>query len=144
VSQATLPLPALAPGRMLTKISGQDGTAVITPNFMTGGSVADLGEAVMVYDQAKQYYEASKATMSAVELAVTKTEMAIAKASIIVLGKVLDAQNGVPVDLAELIAAYQAAKAELNNNRSLLTADQIKEAKALLKAIAIVISRFSS
>ena len=133
-----------ATGAGLTNIPGQAANAVITPAFITGGSAADLGRAIAAYNQAKQSFEANNGAMDAAEKAVAEVELATANAAIIALQLSLAAQNGEAVNLADLITAYNAARAALNSSRGLLSAEQVAEAEALLNAIALVISRFSS
>ncbi|MDZ4132451.1 MAG: GLUG motif-containing protein [Dethiobacteria bacterium] len=139
----TLP-PLPASGSALTAISGKGANPIITPAFVTGGSAADLGRAVAAYNQAKQRFEANKGTMGAADKAVAEVELAVANAAILALELSLAAQGGQAGNLSALIAAYQAALAVLNSNRGLLTTEQIAAAEELLKAIATVISRFSS
>lgn len=139
----TLPGITIARGD-LTAIPGNVSNPVITADLITGGSAADLGRALAAYIQAQQYYEAHYGNMSAAERAVAEVELAIANAAILALELALAAQNGQAVDITALIAAYQAAQAALNNNRGLLSADQVAKAQALMNAIASVIGRFSS
>jgi hypothetical protein len=136
------PLPVTA--RVLTAIPGKGANPIITPAFVTGGSPADLGRAFAAYNQAKQSYEANKGTMGAAEKALAEVELATAFAAIIALDLSLAAENGEAVNLADLITAYNTARAAFNSNRGLLSAEQVAEAEALLNAIASVISRFSS
>lgn len=141
-------IPALVPapfaGVGLTSIPGQAANAIITPAFVTGGSSADLGLAIAAYNQTKQSYEANKGTMSDTERAVAEVELATANAAIIALQLSLAAQSSQAVNVAALVAAYQAAQSALESNRGLLSADQIAAAEALLNAIASVISSLST
>ena len=128
----------------MTSIPGQAANAIITPAFVTGGSSADLGLAIAAYNQTKQSYEANKGTMSDTERAVAEVELATANAAIIALQLSLAAQSSQAVNVAALVAAYQAAQSALESNRGLLSADQIAAAEALLNAIASVISSLST
>ncbi len=137
-------LPLQSSNVALTRISGQNANAIITPAFVTGGSAADLNRAIVAYNQAKQSYDMNKGTMGAADKAVAEVELSIANAAIKALALSLAAQGGQAFDLAALISAYNNAVAVLNANRGLLTAEQIAEAEALLQAIATVISRYST
>ncbi len=136
-----VPLPTLPAGN-LTNIPGPTANAIITPAFVTGGSATDLVKAIAAYNQAKQSYEANYGSMNAAEIAVAEVELAIANAAIMALEFKLAADNGQAIDLAALVAAYNAAREMLNNYRGLLTADQFAAAEALLKAITAVIVKF--
>lgn len=114
------PLLPLSPTGNLTNIPRQTANAIVSPAFVTGGSAADLNQAIAAYNQTMQSYEANYGAMSVAERAVAEVELAVANAAIKALQLVLTAQSGAAVDLTKLLSAYQAAQAVLNNNRRLL------------------------
>lgn len=118
-------------------------TILVTPNFVSSGTAADLKSAKEAYAKALQLFEAQKENLTPVERATGETTLAVTFAATKALEAALQARVGEAADLDSLLAAYREARAVLEANRSLLTPETTAYLASILAEIAALINTLS-